>query len=194
MLPLPSKQTGTWSVSLLAVTTDKQSRTRKCRAICLFPVQAVWQSRQATGPESDRPARHAVPTAMARPFSSPHIPSSSWVTRRPPPWTSSPSVSTTRTSASSITACRPRRRAVAPAASLHLGPGEIAELARNKVSCYPAARYPSNRIFSFLFVFRFLNVGLVFSEGFDCGDSGERDRAAVQALHLGQEWGRRRRP
>ncbi|PWZ17796.1 putative membrane protein YuiD [Zea mays] len=70
---------------------------------------------------------------MARPFSSPHIPSSSWVTRRPPPWTSSPSVSTTRTSASSITACRPRRRAVAPAASLHLGPGEIAELARNKV-------------------------------------------------------------
>ncbi|RLM55477.1 hypothetical protein C2845_PM10G13490 [Panicum miliaceum] len=66
---------------------------------------------------------------MAQPFSS-HIPSSSCVPRRPPPSAFSPP---TRTSASHAPVYRPRRRAVAAAASLHLGPGEIAELARNKV-------------------------------------------------------------
>jgi hypothetical protein len=67
---------------------------------------------------------------MAQPFSSSHIPSSSCVPRRPPPSAFSPP---TRTSASHAPVYRPRRRAVAAAASLHLGPGEIAELARNKV-------------------------------------------------------------
>ena len=119
-----------------------------------FPEQSR-AGRQVGGSESDRPARHAVPTAMAQPFS-PHTPSSSWVTRRPPTSTSSPSASTTRTSASPIPGCRPRRRAVAPAASLHLGPGEIAEVSRNKVSCSPAGWYPANREFLFFFPFPFV--------------------------------------
>ncbi|OEL25345.1 hypothetical protein BAE44_0013635 [Dichanthelium oligosanthes] len=63
--------------------------------------------------------------------------SSSCAPRRPPPSAFSPSASSTptRTSASHVPVYRPRRRrrAVAATASLHLGPGEIAELARNKV-------------------------------------------------------------
>ncbi|RCV21827.1 hypothetical protein SEVIR_4G137200v4 [Setaria viridis] len=66
---------------------------------------------------------------MAQPFSS----SSSFAPRRPPPPAFSPSASTSRTSASHVPVCGPRRRAIAATASLHLGPGEVAELARNKV-------------------------------------------------------------
>ncbi|WVZ79991.1 hypothetical protein U9M48_027509 [Paspalum notatum var. saurae] len=66
---------------------------------------------------------------MAQPLCFLHIPSTPSVPRRPPTST----FSTPRTSASPVPGCRPRRRAVAAAASLHLGPGEIAEVARNKV-------------------------------------------------------------
>jgi len=62
---------------------------------------------------------------MAQPFSS-----SSCVPRRPPPSAFSPPP---RKSASHVAVYGPRRRAVTATASLHLGPGEIAELARNKV-------------------------------------------------------------
>jgi len=67
---------------------------------------------------------------MAQPFSSSRVPSSSCVPRRPPPSAFSPPP---RTSASHVAVHGQRSRAVAAAASLHLGPGEIAELARNKV-------------------------------------------------------------
>ncbi|KAJ1259208.1 hypothetical protein BS78_10G136900 [Paspalum vaginatum] len=67
--------------------------------------------------------------AMAQPLRFLRIPSTPSVPRRPPPST----FSTPRESTSPIPGCRLRRRAVAAAASLHLGPGEIAELARNKV-------------------------------------------------------------
>ncbi|KAL6876346.1 hypothetical protein ACP4OV_012918 [Aristida adscensionis] len=54
--------------------------------------------------------------------------------RRPPPSSALPLASPLPSCASwSPRRCRPRRRAVKAAASLHLGPGDIAELARNKV-------------------------------------------------------------
>ncbi|CAL5048079.1 unnamed protein product [Urochloa decumbens] len=65
---------------------------------------------------------------MTHPFSSP-----SCAPRRPPPSPFSPSASTPRTRASHVPVYRPRRRAVVATASLHIGPGDIAELARNKV-------------------------------------------------------------
>ena len=83
---------------------------------------------------------------MAQPFSSSRVPSSSCVPRRPPPSAFSPPP---RKSASHVAVYGPRRRAVAATASLHLGPGEIAELARNKVGwlapLMPAGARP-NRI------------------------------------------------
>ncbi|CAN6169822.1 unnamed protein product [Urochloa humidicola] len=66
---------------------------------------------------------------MAQPFSF----SPSCAPRRPPPAAFSPSSFAPRASDSLIPVCRRRRRAVSAAASLHLGPGDIAELARNKV-------------------------------------------------------------
>nr|CAB3468101.1 unnamed protein product [Digitaria exilis] len=65
---------------------------------------------------------------MAQLFSS-----SSCVPRRPSPSSFSPTPRTPALLISPPLRCGARRRAVTAAASLHLGPGEIAELARNKV-------------------------------------------------------------
>ena len=133
---------------------------------------------------------------MAQPFSSSRVPSSSCVPRRPPPSAFSPPP---RKSASHVAVYGPRRRAVTATASLHLGPGEIAELARNKVGwlapLMPAGARPNRIIVVSCVFFNYLLSWVLAGslEGFDCRDGGERDRAAVQALHLGHEMGRRRR-
>jgi hypothetical protein len=89
-------------------------------------------------------------TAMAQPrFSSSCSP------RRPPPSTSASTLPLP--SSWSPPRHAPRRRAVAAAAALHLGPGEIAELARNKVGGYLAPI----RWLPLLFFFSLLIRGLL---------------------------------
>jgi hypothetical protein len=137
-----------WS-KLLDMTKKKAANgTRKRRAISGGSVRT----------DRPGPARHdAVRTAMARPFP----PSPSSCPRRPlhhplpPPFSSSASIP--RTSAPShVPVYRPRRRAVAATASLHLGPGEIAELARNKVGWRLAGWCPASQVI-FVSCFLFLS-------------------------------------